>query len=52
MNGGQQKIKIVRTNRQSNLRGSCQSVFSLCWHHPSVYHRRKGWWMWKGGSGL
>jgi len=27
---GQQKIKIVRTNRQSNLRGSCQSIFSLC----------------------
>jgi len=32
---GQQKIKIVRTNRQSNLRGSCQSIFSLCRHHPS-----------------
>jgi len=32
---GQQKIKIVRTNRQSNLRGSCQSIFSLCWHHPT-----------------
>jgi len=32
---GQQKIKIVRTNRQSNLRGSCQSIFSLCWHHPN-----------------
>jgi len=26
---GQQKIKIVRTNRQSNLRCSCQSIFSL-----------------------
>jgi len=26
---GQQKIKIVRTNRQSNLGGSCQSIFSL-----------------------
>jgi len=26
---GQQKIKIVRTNRQSNLRSSCQSIFSL-----------------------
>jgi len=32
---GQQKIKIVRTNRQSNLSGSCQSIFSLCRHHPS-----------------
>jgi len=31
---GQQKIKIVRTNRQSNLRCSCQSIFSLSWHHP------------------
>jgi len=31
---GQQKIKIVRTNRQSNLRGCCQSIFSLCRHHP------------------
>jgi len=29
----QQKIKIVRTNRQSNLRASCQSIFSLCRHH-------------------
>jgi len=27
---GQQKIKIIRTNQQSNLRGSCQSIFSLC----------------------
>jgi len=35
---GQQKIKIVRTNRQSNLRCSCQSIFSLCRHHPSVLH--------------
>jgi len=26
---GQQKIKIVRTNRQSNLRASCQLIFSL-----------------------
>jgi len=26
---GQQKIKIVRTNRQSNLGSSCQSIFSL-----------------------
>jgi len=38
MNGGQQKIKIVRTNRQSNLRSSYQSIFSLCWHHPSYTH--------------
>jgi len=34
IDGGQQKIKIVRTNRQSNSRGSCQSIFSLCRHHP------------------
>jgi len=33
---GQQKIKIVRTNRQSNLRGSCQSIFSLSRHHPTA----------------
>jgi len=32
---GQQKIKIVRTNRQSNLWASCQSIFSLDWHHPN-----------------
>jgi len=32
---GQQKIKIVRTTQQSNLRGSCQSIFSLCRHHPN-----------------
>jgi len=32
---GQQKIKIVHTNRQSNLWASCQSIFSLCQHHPS-----------------
>jgi len=31
----QQKIKIIRTNRQSNLRASCQSIFSLCRHHPN-----------------
>jgi len=33
---GQQKIKIkiVRTNQQSNLRNSCQSIFSLSRHHP------------------
>jgi len=33
---GQQKIKIVRTNRQSNLLSSCQSIFSLCRHHPNL----------------
>jgi len=33
---GQQKIKIIRTNRQSNLRGSCQSIFSLSRHHPNL----------------
>jgi len=32
---GQQKIKIVRTNQQSNLGGSCQSIFSLSRHHPN-----------------
>jgi len=31
---GQQKIKIIRTNQQSNLRGSCQSIFSLSRHLP------------------
>jgi len=31
---GQQKIKIVRTNQQSNFRASCQSIFSLRQHHP------------------
>jgi len=31
---GQQKIKIVCTNQQPDLQGSCQSMFSLCWHHP------------------
>jgi len=35
IDGGQQKLKIVRTNRQSNLRGSCQSIFSLSRHHPT-----------------
>jgi len=29
-------MKIVRTNRQSNLRGSCQSIISLCRHHPLI----------------
>jgi len=33
---GQQKIKIVRTNQQSNLRGSCQSNFSLPQHLPTL----------------
>jgi len=32
---GQQKIKTVRTNQQPNLKGSCQSIFSLCQHHPN-----------------
>jgi len=30
----QSEIKIVRTNGQSNLWVSCQSIFSLCRHHP------------------
>jgi hypothetical protein len=49
-NGGQQKIKIVHTSWQSNLRGSCQSLFSLFWHHPSfkhktntLFHFKKNW---------
>jgi len=29
----------VRTNRQSNLRCSCQSIFSLSLHHPNSSHR-------------
>jgi len=33
------KIKIVRTNGQPNLRGSCQSIFSLSRHHPCVHKR-------------
>jgi len=28
-------MKIVRTNRQPNLRASCQSIFSLFRHHPT-----------------
>jgi len=32
---GQQKIKIVHTNRPSNLWASSQSIFSLSWNHPS-----------------
>jgi len=39
IDGGQQKIKIVRTNGQSNLGGSCQSIFSLCRHHPTYRAR-------------
>jgi len=35
---GQQKIKIVHTNRKSNLWASCQSIFSLCWHHSIDLH--------------
>jgi len=35
---GQQKIKIVRSNQQSNLWGSCQSIFSLPQHHPRLLH--------------
>jgi len=42
IDGGQQKIKIVRTNRQSNLRCSCQSIFSLCRHHPSGAEAHQG----------
>jgi len=38
---GQQKIKIVHTNQQSNLRASCQSIFSLSWHHPSQWQLYK-----------
>jgi len=34
---GQQKIKIVCTNQQSNLLASCESIFSLCQHHPIPY---------------
>jgi len=30
------KIKIVHTNGQSNLRSSCQSIFSLSQHHPTL----------------
>jgi len=33
---GQQKRKIFRTNRQSNLRCSCQSIFSLSRHTPTT----------------
>jgi len=32
---GQQKLKIVCSNQQSNFWSSCQSIFSLSWHHPS-----------------
>jgi len=42
---GQQKIKIARTNQQSNLHGSCQSIFSLSQHHPSEepHHNDFNW---------
>jgi len=35
-----QKIKIVHTNQQSNLWGSCQSNFSL-WHLPIVGQQKE-----------
>jgi len=38
------KIKIVRTNRQSNLGASSQSIFSLCWHHPRLFRCCKATW--------
>jgi len=34
LSGQQKKIKIVLSNQQSNLWGSCQSFFSLSRHHP------------------
>jgi len=37
IDGGQQKIKIVRSNQRSNLRASCQSIFSLPRHLPSPF---------------
>jgi len=40
---GQQKIKIDRTNRQSNLRGSSQSIFSLCRHQLIPRQGKFGW---------
>jgi len=36
---GQQKIKIIRPNRQSNLPASCQSIFSLSRHLPTLRFR-------------
>jgi len=36
------KIKIIRSNRQSNLQASCQSFFSLSRHYPSGRRRRHG----------
>jgi len=44
----QQKIKIVRTNQQSSLLGSCQSIFSLskvlglekCWDKGARGYQR------------
>jgi len=38
---GQQKIKIVRTSRQSNLWALCQSNFSLPQHLPSCKQNRR-----------
>jgi len=39
------KEKIVRTNRQSNLRSSCQSIFSLSRHLPSQFSQVVGEWL-------
>jgi len=48
---GQQKIKIVCTNEQSNLQGSCQLIFSLSsttlvlgWPDFSLDEKREGLW--------
>jgi len=38
IDGGQQKIKIIRSNQQSNLQASCHSFFSLSQHHPNSTH--------------
>jgi len=45
IDGGQQKIKIVRSNQQSNLRTSCQSIFSLPRHllFFLFFRCRQGW---------
>jgi len=37
----QQKIKIIHTNQQSNLGGSCQSIFSLSRHYPIAEDNKK-----------
>jgi hypothetical protein len=39
---GQQNIKIIRTNQQSNLLASCQPIFSLWPHYPSCIARKNG----------